>query len=68
MLQRAVYALEMGFHPSLHMWGLDLTLVDDKGFQVDSGKRQNQPLFDALFWHAQVGLSASWQAMPSLQS
>ena len=65
MLQRAVYALELGFHPSLHLRGLDLCLVDEFGFQVDSSKPENEPLFQALFWHAQVGPSLPgrlWQA------
>ena len=54
MLQRAVYALEMGFHSGLHIRGLDLCLVDEYGFQVDSSREENEPLFQALFWHAQV--------------
>ena len=56
MLQRAVYALELGFHPGLHLHGLDLCMVDELGFQVDSSKAENEPLFQALFWHAQVRL------------
>lgn len=54
MLQRAVYALELGFHPGLHLHGLDWCMVDEQGFQVDSSKVENEPLFQALFWHAQV--------------
>ena len=54
MLQRAVYALEMGFHSGLHMRGLEVALQDEYGFQVDSNRPENQCLFQALFWHAQV--------------